>query len=72
MISNGGGATAFSYDRPTQSATNRAIATANHQYASAGASETYSPQNKLSPRRSPMNGKKPKPDPSAWKSGAKK
>lgn len=59
----------FSYDRPTQSATNRLIATANQQYASAG-SETYSPTNKLSPRRSPMNGRK-KPDPSAWKNGAK-
>lgn len=58
----------FSYDRPTQSATNRQIATA--QSAGAGAAATYSPVAKASPQRNPVNGRRSRPDPAAWKNGA--
>ena len=62
----------FSYDRPTKSAQHRMLA--SQQVYSAGAAEGYSPTNKASPagRRSPMNGRRSKPDPNAWKGGAQR
>ena len=65
---------AFTYDRPTKSATNRVLATADqsrqsHVYA-VGAG---SPQHKLSSpmnKGSPTNLRKSRPDPNAWKNGS--